>query len=86
MQKLVVRIPEIHDLILMKTIRCYEHDLEVIDEISKKNKVDPDILIERFENEMDHVVINRQRLVTNFAAVLARCFNETVAENWIKTQ
>ncbi len=56
------------------------------EEISKKNKVDPDILIERFENEMDHVVINRQRLVTNFAAVLARCFGETVAENWIKTQ
>jgi len=24
MQKLVVRIPEIHDLILMKGIRCYE--------------------------------------------------------------
>jgi len=81
-----VLIPEIHDFILMKTIRGYEHDLEVIEEISKKNKVNKDILIRRFEDEMDHVIGNKNRLKLNFAAVLARCFGQGMAEVWMKKQ
>lgn len=82
---LIVRIPEIHDLILMKTIRSDQHDLEVIEEIAQKNLVDKEILIHRFETEMGHVIANPARLRINFAAVLARCFGEDVAENWMSS-
>jgi hypothetical protein len=39
LKQLIIKIPEIHDFILMKTIRGYVHDFDVIEEISKKNKV-----------------------------------------------
>lgn len=80
---LVVMVPEIHDFILMKTIRGYTHDIDVIEEISRKNKVKRDILIERFEKEMRHVVGNKDTLKLNFTAVLARCFGEETAEAWV---
>jgi predicted nucleotidyltransferase len=82
LKKLIIKIPEIHDFILMKTIRGYEHDLDVIEEISKKNKISKEVLIERFETEMNHVVGNNQMLKLNFAATLSRCFGEDVANNW----
>lgn len=84
LKKLIIKIPEIHDFILMKTIRGYEHDLDVIEEISQKNKVSKEILIERFETEMDHVIGNKKMLKLNFAATLSRCFGEEVAKNWVK--
>lgn len=83
LKKLIVKIPEIHDFILMKTIRGYEHDLDVIQEISKKNKVSKEVLIKRFETEMDHVIGNKKMLTLNFAATLSRCFGEQVATNWM---
>lgn len=83
-KRLSVLIPEIHDLVLMKTVRGYEHDLDLIEEIAKKNTVQKKTLIERFETEMDHVIGNQRRLNLNFAAVLARCFGEKVATSWVK--
>lgn len=80
---LTVLIPEIHDFILMKTVRGYEHDLDVIEEIFKKNKVEKSILIERFDTEMNHVIGHRNKLKLNFAAVLHRCFGEKAADQWI---
>lgn len=38
LKKLIIKIPEIHDFILMKTIRGYEHDLDVIEEIFQKEQ------------------------------------------------
>jgi hypothetical protein len=84
LKKLIIKVPEIHDFILMKTIRGYEHDLDVIEEISKKNKVKKEVLIERFETEMDQIIGNKRMLRQNFAATLSRCFGEDVAENWLK--
>ena len=78
-----VLIPEIHDFILMKTARAYEHDLDVIEEISKKNKVKKDVLFERFDKEMDHIIGNENNLKQNFAAVLSRCFGDKVADEWM---
>jgi hypothetical protein len=69
---------------LMKTIRGYEHDLDVIQEISKKNRVKKEVLIERFETEMDQVIGNKRMHRQNFAATLSRCFGEEIAEKWIK--
>ncbi|MCI0442847.1 DUF6036 family nucleotidyltransferase [bacterium] len=83
LKKLIIKIPEIHDFILMKTIRGYEHDLDVIEEISKRNKVSKEVLIARFESEMGHVIANKQMLLVNFAATLSRCFGEVAAKNWL---
>ncbi len=79
---LSVLIPEIHDFILMKSVRGYEHDLDVIEEMSRNNKIEKDILIERFDKEMDHAIGNKGNIKQNFAAVLSRCFGEDVADEW----
>ncbi len=82
-KRLMVLIPEIHDSILMKSVRGYEHDLNVIEEISKRNKVKKDILIQRFDKEMDIVTGSKKNLKLNFLAVLARCFGEEAADEWM---
>lgn len=86
MKKLIVKIPEIHDLILMKTVRGYEHDLEVIQEICRKNRVNRKVLVERYETEMGHVIGNKSTLDLNFAAVLSRCFGDSIAQKWSKSR
>ena len=83
LKNLIVKVPEIHDFILMKTVRGYEHDLEVIEQISKKNEIDKSILIERFEKEMNEAVGNKRALQLNFAAVLERCFDIETGKNWL---
>ena len=80
---LLVNIPEIHDFILMKTVRGYAHDVDVIEEISKKNKIDKNVLIQRFDEEMGAVIGNRRTLELNFASVLTRCFDVDVGEGWM---
>lgn len=80
---LIVMIPEIYDFILMKTIRGYAHDLDVIEEISKTNEVRKDVLIERFETDMKHIIGNENNLKQNFAAVLGRCFGDDIADEWM---
>jgi Nucleotidyltransferase of unknown function (DUF6036) len=86
LRNLVIWIPDVHDLILMKTVRAAQHDLEVIEEIAKKNPVDAMTLMKRFETEMGHVMVNETRLRINFSAVLARCFGDEVAEKWMNGQ
>lgn len=86
LKKLIVKIPEIHDLILMKTIRGYEHDLEVIEELCKKNRVNQKVLVGRYRTEMSHVIGNRSTLDLNFAAMLSRCFGDAAAQKWFKSR
>jgi predicted nucleotidyltransferase len=86
MKKLIVKIPEIHDLILMKTVRGYEHDLEVIEEMCKKNRVSQKVLVERYKAEMGHVIGNKSTLDLNFAAMLSRCFGDAAAQRWFKSR
>lgn len=83
-QYLRILVPEIHDYILMKTVRGYEHDLEVIEEIACKNEVKKEILVQRFEDEMKQAIGDQKRLRYNFAATLSRCFGEKVADAWLK--
>ncbi len=78
-KRLTVKVPEIHDLILMKIIRGYEHDLEAIEEMAKKNKVSQDILVERFMEEMGAVVGDRRNLELNFLGMIDRLFGEVAA-------
>jgi hypothetical protein len=71
---LKVWVPEVHDLILMKTMRAYDHDLEVIQQIveEKENEVKLDVLVDRLINEMTHVIGEPERIKGNFLAVVER--------------
>jgi len=44
------------------------------------------VLVDRFQKEMGHVVGRKETLKGNFAAVLARCFGDKVAEDWLHIQ
>lgn len=71
--QLTVLVPERHDLVLMKAVRAYEHDLEVIAEIHTRFPLDLDTLVERFEEEMSPVG-DPVRIRGNFLAVVERVF------------
>ena len=79
LNKLKIFVPEIHDLILMKTVRAFAHDLETIAEMCQKNKVKVDVLIKRYINEMGHVVMPKNRLKLNFLAAIEAGFGESKA-------
>ncbi len=49
---LKVLVPERHDLVLMKVLRCAEHDLAVIEEIHAHSPLDLETLIQRFKVEL----------------------------------
>ena len=71
---LQIQVPEIHDLILMKVLRGYEHDMEAIKEMVDKNKVSKAILEDRFRDEMTHVIGDPNKLKLNLKVMLEICF------------
>ncbi|MCG6927554.1 MAG: hypothetical protein LJF30_19880 [Acidobacteria bacterium] len=74
---LVVFVPERHDLVLMKAVRAYEHDLEVIAEIHARFPLELETLAGRFEAEMSPIG-DRIRIRGNFLAVVERIFPSRV--------
>lgn len=88
LRKLTLFVPERHDLVLMKAVRCYEHDLEAIAEIHAHSRLDLDILVERFREEMSPVG-DPVRLRRNFLVVVERLFPdaaESVASRLRRTR
>jgi hypothetical protein len=77
LRKLTVLVPERHDLVLMKAVRCYEHDLEAIAEIHAHAPLDLDILCRRFEEEMTPIG-DSDRIRGNFLVVVERLFPDSV--------
>ncbi|MEQ1665508.1 MAG: DUF6036 family nucleotidyltransferase [Bdellovibrionales bacterium] len=78
LDKLIVKVPEIHDLILMKTVRCFEHDLAMIDEMCHKNSVKSTVLLTRYMKEMKHLIMPQNKIRLNFLAMIERCFDKKV--------
>lgn len=75
-----VKVPEVIDLILMKTVRGYEHDINAIEQMIKTQKVKLEDLAERYITEMGSVVVvTKSDLDLNFLAVVERCFGEKAA-------
>lgn len=55
-KNLVIRIPDPMDLILMKTVRLEEHDLKAIETVIRETGTDPNALVRRYIDEMNHVI------------------------------
>lgn len=77
LERLRVFVPERHDLVLMKAIRGYEHDLQAISEIHAHSPLDLETLIRRFQGEMSPIG-DPVRIRGNLLAVVERLFPEAV--------
>jgi hypothetical protein len=77
LQRLKILVPEKHDLVLMKAVRCYEHDLDAIAEIHAHSPLDLEVLIQRFKDEMTPIG-DPARIRGNFLAVVERLFPDSV--------
>jgi Nucleotidyltransferase of unknown function (DUF6036) len=75
--RLKVLVPERHDLVLMKAVRCYEHDLQTMAEIHAHSPLDLDVLVRRFKDEMTPIG-DPARIRGNFLAVVERLFPDSV--------
>jgi len=76
LRKLRVLIPEKHDLALMKVLRGYEHDLQMVQAISDKHGLEFEILTQRYLTEMGHVIGDSRMLNLKMLAAVERLFDE----------
>ena len=72
LKRLRVRVPERHDLVLMKMVRGYEHDLEAAEAMHRRKALRLDTLLERYESEMGSVVGHPTRLRGNLLGLEPR--------------
>jgi hypothetical protein len=87
-KNLEVWVLEKHDLVLSKTVRCYEHDLQQILEIHQSVGLSFDLLVERFESEMNNAMGHPVRIRSNFLIMIETVFGElkrAAAEKTLKS-
>ncbi len=65
-----------HDLVLSKTIRGYDHDLQQIREIHERAGLSFDVLVERYRDEMSHVMGDPARIREVFLVMIEDVFGE----------
>jgi hypothetical protein len=70
---------EKHDLTLSKVIRCTEHDLQQIAEIHSSVGLSFDVLVQRFCDEMFHVIGDPPRIRGNFLVMIRMLFGDLKA-------
>ena len=76
--RLTVLVPERHDLALMKTVRGDQADFAKLQAIHERKRFDLLVLLDRYQQEMSHVVIDPRRLHGNFLALVESLFPEAV--------
>jgi hypothetical protein len=79
LKRLTVLVPERHDLALMKTVRGDQADLAKLQAIHERTPFDLSVLLQRYEAELSHVVIDPRRLRGNFLALVESLFPEAAA-------
>jgi hypothetical protein len=89
LKRLTIRVPEKHDLALMKTVRGYENDIQAIQEMHRLEALSYDVLLARFKSEMTQVSGRHDVIRLNFLATIAALFGQEKAdvakvetENW----
>ena len=80
LKKLTVRVPERHDLALMKIMRADRRDLEGIVQMHAARPFEPETLTRRFIDEMDHVVADHHILRQQLAAAMSTLFGHDVGQ------
>lgn len=86
---LQVWVLEKHDLVLSKILRFVNHDEEQIVELHRAVGLDYDVLVERFRDEMSHVMGNPSRIRAQFLQMIDRLFGErrtTSADQTLKAR
>ena len=78
--RLTIQVPERHDLVLMKVVRGYEHDIQVIAQMHLSSPLDKAILIHRYKQEMTHVIGQPEVLRLSFLLMMQTLFGEDVAQ------
>jgi Nucleotidyltransferase of unknown function (DUF6036) len=79
-EKLTIKVPERHDLVLMKTVRAERHDLDVIEEIHRRRPLSYRTLVDRFETEMGHVLKDERIMRQQFRLLIDRLFGAAAAK------
>jgi hypothetical protein len=81
LKKLIVRVPDRYDLALSKTIRGYDNDLQVIQQMHEQRSFSLKRLVALFESEMDGLVTkDRRALRLNVAVLVATLFGDEEGE------
>lgn len=80
LKQLTVSVPERHDLVLMKVLRCDEHDLQAIEAIHRHAALDLSVLATRYREEMGSTTIEPRRLRSQFLVAIERLFPDRVDE------
>jgi len=75
--RLTVLVPERHDLAMMKLGRGYEHDLQALEDIHRKQPFSISVLEERFK--LTEVIGPRRRFALAFLDLVARLFGDEEA-------
>lgn len=78
---LKIFIPEVHDLILLKTARCDEKDLSDIKRLAQQREVKAETLLTRFKNEMlPSNPASDEVLLYNYLTVVGILFGQELAD------
>lgn len=77
-----IRVPDLHDLVLMKVIRANQNDIDASAEVHRIHRLSKDILFERFTQEMNHVIGDPARLRLNFLFAVEAIFGESIADDF----
>lgn len=80
LEKLQVVVPEKHDLVLMKTVRGQDNDLEAIVQMAQRVGLDMTTLVDRFRDEMTHVACPPRRVRANLLSVIEMIYGESEAD------
>ncbi len=80
LEHLTVKVPEKHDLALMKLLRGYAKDLQAIRAIHAGRGLAFETLISRYLGEMKHVVGDPRRNDWKFLAVVEQIFPDRLSE------
>jgi hypothetical protein len=78
--RLTILVPDRHDLALMKVVRSYRKDLDVIAEMHRVNPFDLDTLVRRFTDEMGHVISDEKVLRQKFLLCVQELFGDRAVE------
>jgi hypothetical protein len=80
-KRLVVLLPERHDLVLMKAVRGETPDIEAIVDIHRREPLDPGILIQRYLEMTGIVTGPPSRFRLSFLSMIEAVFGAEAAEN-----